>query len=258
MARCKVQIIRQPGVGDVDKPVYVFMNENKVFDLAPNELKAVFRDEPSVQVDVRQGNSSLLQGRVDLVSDHRIKLSLQNAARGGLFGWLSTQTTILIELERAALPPRTPSSPLPPKLITQQMWFGHADTADALYRLMEERAAYYSDNNFEAEGTADHIALSEFADLMGQNSYDHDFLEVSFAQPGDTLEAKFQCSWVGQWAPVVREKVPEAVWRDANAMIMLVVDDYKGRKTAQIRKPVDVMAEGIRLTYVGEIAHPDQ
>ena len=141
----------------------------------------------------------------------------------------------------------------------QQIWLGRADDANALYRVMEEREAFYSLENEDAEGTPAHIALSEFADIMGEESYDHDFLEYGFEKSAGAMEAKFAGhSWVDQWAPMIRETHPEKIWRDANAFILLGVDTYQGRPYPQIRKPVDVIAPGIALRYIGEVTHPSQ
>lgn len=253
MARCKIQIIREPGVGAADQPIDVIMGERKAFDLAPDELKSVFWDEATVRVELRQGNASLLETTLTLPSDHVLSLSMQSVKARGLFAIFKAPQVHLIEERRKPLPPPQPTLK---ENITQQMWMGRVDNVEALRRLMDERTAYYSEENEEAEGTDDFVALSEFADLMGAISYDHDFVEYGFAKLGDALETKFEGhSWVTYWAPVVRETVPEDVWLDANAFIMMGHETSSGTPRRQIRKPVDAIADGVALTYIGEITH---
>ncbi|MEX3016913.1 hypothetical protein [Gymnodinialimonas hymeniacidonis] len=254
MSRCKVQIIREPGVGDAGQPVDVIMGERKVFDLAPDELKSVFWDQADVRIELRQGYASLLETKVTLPHDHVLSLSMQSVAPRGLFAMFKAAQVHLIEERRKPLPPPEPTLK---ENITQQMWMGRAESAEALNRVMAERAAYYSEENEEAEGTDAYIELSEFADLMGGAWYDHDFVEYGFAKPGDALETKFEGhSWVGHWAPVVRETVPEAVWLDANAFIMMGHETSGGTPRRQIQAPRDLVADGLSLTYLGDVIHP--
>ena len=256
MARCKVQIMRAAGVGDAASPIEVFMGGEQVFALAPDELKTMFLDADDVRVAFRRGQTVLLEATLPLERGQQLTYQLERAKPSGLFGVFKAAQVQVKERARRPLPA---PAPVVVKEITQQMWLGHADTQDTLFELMRERPEHYADDNEDANGAPIRVPLSQFAELLGVVFYDHDFLEYGVAKPGDSVAEKFaDHSWASQWGPIVETTQPERIWKDANAVIMLGVDDYKGRKTPQIRAPMDIVAPGLSLRYIGEITHPSR
>lgn len=147
--------------------------------------------------------------------------------------------------------------------LTQQIWIGHVVHEDAFLGQLAERPDFYSDANFEAEGTPDHIAMSGFAEAMGETSYDHDSLEYGLPTDGcadaPDLAARFAgYSYAAQWGPLVEAKMTPDEVAEANAFILMGVERSQRYGTRRsIRKPRDFYFPGGALHFVGEISFPD-
>jgi len=255
-SRSGVTIRRAPAV-DESWGTFVLQYENcDSMDLPPEGVRTLFLWPKPTRLDILQGGRVIWSKQLDMQADSKVDYRLDLAPAGLLDRLLNRPPKLdLVEQSRAYLAPYDPG---PVRMITQQIWVGTADNKDSFFDLMAERPEYYSEENEEAEGTDAHIALSAFAQAMGEDSYDHDFLEYGFAKDGDTLETRFKGhSWVEQWAPLVREMLsPQAV--DAvNVFIIMGVDDGPHAKPRrQFNTPRDLNLGGLSLRYLGEVTHP--
>ncbi len=256
VARCKLQIRREPDVGPNGSPWAIKLDDRPVFELDAGELKAIFHDEGEVTVTVEGPDGPLLVTKVALPGDNILLLSLHEVQAAWWKRMLGASPSLaLSEVSRTYLATYDPG---PVRMLLQQAWLGYAESGDLFFSFMDERDDYYSDENFERKGTPEHIALSAFADAMSERSYDHDFLEYGFAKPGDDLETKFAGhSWVEQWAPILRDTLPADEVTTANVYIMFGVDGGRGDGGyRQITHPKDIDLPGLRIRYIGEVEHP--
>ena len=233
-----------------------FDGNDSTMTLPPEAVRTVFLPPGSTRLELKRDGAVVFSQALELRADSKVEYLLGLVPTGWLGRLMGKGPKLhLSETARAYLAPYDPG---PVQMITQQIWIGTADTKDALNDLMQERKAYYSEENEEAEGTDEHIALSGFTEAMGQVSYDHDFLEYGTAKPGDTLEERFKGhSWVEHWAPLVRDMMSAAELDAANAFIIMGVDDGPNRaRYLQIKSPKDLSADGVVLRYLGEVTHP--
>ena len=256
---CKLQVQREADVLPDIENLDVHVDDKRVFELAPGDLRAGFFEAGEVDISVRDGSRTLLQQRLALPGETRLKLSLGRTPvglLGRILGRIAGRAPLVLhEVERGH---HARYDPGPPRPVLSQIWLGTASDEAALHAFMEERKAYYSDENEDAEGTDRHIALSAFADSQDETSYDHDFLEYGFAKRGDTLEDRFAGhSWVEQWAPILREMRPRAEIEAASAYVQMGMDvSERFGVSREIAQPRDIDEGAVRLRYVGEITHP--
>ncbi|MDP9836088.1 hypothetical protein J2T09_000830 [Neorhizobium huautlense] len=257
MSRCRLQIRREPEIAEAWGRLTVSIDNRTVFDLDDAEVKQVSCEPGVATITVTASDGSgfsrrmcLPEGRVLLLSLHEISPVWWRRLLG------ISRSLDLTEISKG---PLVPPDAIPDRTLTQQVWIGHAASEEALSALFVERDGYYSDENAEREGTPDHLALSAFAQVMGQASYDHDFLEYSYAGPGDSLETRFAAhSWVREWAPVLRALLPAQEIEHSNAVVMVGIDRHERfGDHRQIRQPRDLYLPDLRLRYIGEIDHPD-
>lgn len=256
MSRCTLQIRREPDTGKTLGRLAVAIDNRTVFDIEAGELKTALCEPGEVRITVTGPDGRGFARRIRLPEGQVVLLSLHEVSSAWWQSLLGSSRTLdLTEISRT---PLAPPDPEPAEMLSQQMWIGHATSEQSLRDLMAEREEYYSDENAEREGTAQHIALSQFADAMGETSYDHDFLEYGFAKPGDDLETRFAGhSWVKEWAPVLRATLSAEELAGANVFVMFGVDrDVRFGEDRQISQPRDVELPQVRLRYVGEIDHP--
>ncbi|MGF9563273.1 immunity 22 family protein [Neorhizobium sp. JUb45] len=256
MSRCKLQIRRAPDIGEAWGRLTVAIDNRTLFDIEAGETKAALCEPGDATIIVTASDGRGFSRRMALPPEHVLVLSLHAVAPV----WWRTLLGVsrFLDFTEIARTPIGPSEPGPASQLTQQMWIGHAANEGALHALMAERDGYYSDDNAEREDTPEHMALSGFAEAMGQPSYDHDFLEYGFAKPGDDLESRFAGhSWVEAWAPVLRDTLSAEELADINVFVMFGVDrDPQFGDRRQIRQPRDLALTDIRLRYIGEINHP--
>lgn len=258
MSRCRLQIRREPDVGEVWGRLTVAIDNRTVFDIEAGETKVALCEPGDATITVTASNGRGFSRRMALPPEHVLVLSLHAVSPVWWRTLLGISRSLdFTEISRTSL---APSDPGPASQETQQMWIGHAANEEVLRVVMAERDDYYSDDNAEREGTPQHMALSVFAEAMGQPFYDHDFLEYGFAKPGDDLEARFAGhSWVKEWAPVLRATFSVEELAAMNVFVMFGVDrDQRFGDHRQIREPRDLALADIRLRYIGEIDHPGQ
>lgn len=256
MARCKLAIRREPDVGPSGILWTIKLGDRPVFELDAGQTRAIFHDEGEVTIAVEGPDGSLFSTEVKLPGDSQLVLSLHQVRVAWWKRMLGAAPSLaLSEVSRAYLAPYDPG---PVRMLLQQAWIGQVESEELFFSFMDERSEFYSHENTQREDTPDHIALSAFAEAMGETWYDHDFLEYGFAKAGDDLETRFAGhSWVEQWAPILRETLPPEELNAANVYIMFGIDG--GRQSdgyRQITTPKDVDLPGLRLRYVGEIEHP--
>lgn len=257
MNRCRLQIRREPEIAEAWGRLTVSIDNRTVFDLDANEVKQIFCEPGVATITVTASDGSGFSRRMSLPEGHALLLSLHEISPVWWRRLMGISRSLdLTEISRT---PLVPEAPVPVRTLTQQVWIGQAESEDVLNALFAEREDYYSDDNAELEGTPAHLALSAFAQAMGQASYDHDFLEYGYARPGDDLETRFAAhSWVRGWAPVLRGVLSAQEIDRSNAVVMIGVDRHERfGDHRQIKQPRDLDLPGIRLRYIGEIEHPD-
>lgn len=255
-SRSGITIRRAPSVGENWGTLVLYYEGYNSVELPPEAVRTMFLWPKPVRLDIHQEGRCIFSKLLDMPADSKVDYLLELSPMGFWDRLRNRSPKLdLIEQSRAYLAPYDPG---PVRMITQQIWIGTAASEDVFFDLMAERPEYYSEENLDAEGTDQQLALSAFAQAMGELSYDHDFLEYGFAKEGDDLETRFKGhSWVEQWAPILREKLSPQDLQAANVFIIMGVDDGPHTKPRrQITAPCDLSVEGLSLSYIGEIEHP--
>lgn len=222
--------------------------ERRWQEMAPGETQIVLhrKGEPCAAYEVAVEAGTAVTVRVEGVSN-------------SLLGWITgAGSKVRFRESREALPPREVT---PPR--RQQIWIGRVTAADAFMAQMADRDEFYTQDNFDAEGTPEHIAMSGFAEVMGEVSYDHGLLEHGMAQAGlmeaETLAERFaEFSDASVWGPWAEAQLAPVDVAEANAVILFGVDaSQRFGEQWSIRKPRDFPFAGGYLKFIGEFEYPE-